>query len=180
MPLRIGGQVVDKPSEQILVLPRVNGDDIIITARAVLSMEDFDRFVPQPQAKRAWVKGKGNVLMTDDPAFLKEMETYGEKRFAFMALKSLEPSEIEWETVKMEDPNTWTGWTKELNEAGLSEVEVQRIVVCVMQANSLDENKLSEARAAFLRGLEAEAEESSGPSTGPSNTPSGPPANDGE
>jgi hypothetical protein len=180
MALRIGGQTVDKPSEQVLVLPRANGDDIIITARAVLSMEDFDRYVPAPQAKRAWVKGKGNILMTEDPGFLKEMETYGEKRFAFMAIKALEPSEIEWEKTKLEDPSTWTGWTEELKEAGLSDVEVQRIVVCVMQANSLDEKKLTEARAAFLRGLEEPLEKSSGPSTGPSSTPSGPAASDGE
>jgi hypothetical protein len=180
MALRIGGQEISGPSEQVLVIPRANGPDIIITARAVLSMEDFDRFVPQPQAKRAWVKGKGNVLMTDDPGFVKEMETYGEKRFAFMAVKSLEPSEIEWQTVKMEDPSTWVNWTKELQDAGLSEVEVQRIVVCVMQANSLDESKLEEARAAFLRGLEEAVEKSSGPSTGQSSTSSGPAANDGE
>jgi hypothetical protein len=179
MALNIGGQTINGPSEEILVLPRVKGD-IIITARAVLSMEDFDRYVRAPKAKRAFVKGKGNILLTEDPGFKKEMETYGEKRFAFMALKSLEPSEIEWQTVKLEEPNTWLGWTEELKSAGLSEIEIQRIVVCVMQANSLDENKLKEARAAFLHGLEAEAEKSSGPSIEQANTPSGPPASDSE
>jgi len=180
MALRIGGQLIDKPSEEVLVLPRANGSDIIITARAVLSMEDFDRYVPQPQAPRAWVKGKGNILMTDDPNFKKEMDTYGEKRFAFMAIKSLEPSEIEWEKVSLDDPSTWTGWTEELKEAGLSDVETQRIIVCVMQANSLDENKLKEARDVFLRGLVEVQEKSSGPSTEPATTPSGQPASDGE
>ncbi len=180
MALSIGGQLVDKPSEEVLVLPRSNGSDIIITARAVLSMEDFERYVPQPQAPRAWVKGKGNVLMTDDPNFKAEMETYGSKRFAFMAVKSLEPSEIEWESVSIDDPSTWTGWTDELKAAGLSDVEIQRIIVCIMQANSLDEGKLKEAREVFLYFLAAEAEKSSGPSTEPSTTPTGPAANDGE
>jgi len=179
MALNIGGQTIDGPSEEILVLPRSNGD-LVITARAVLSMEDFDRYVRQPKAKRAFVKGKGNVLLTEDPGFVKEMETYGEKRFAFMAIKSLEPSEIEWQTVKLEEPATWVNWTKELSDAGLSEFEVQRIVVCVMQANSLDEAKLKEARAAFLRGLEEAAEKSSGPDTEQGNTPSGQPASDSE
>lgn len=181
MALRISGQLVDKPSEEILVLPRSNGDDIIITARAVLSMEDFERFVPQPQAKRAWVKGKGNILMTEDPQFVKEMETYSEKRFAYMALKSLEPSEIEWQTVKLENPETWASWADELKTAGLSDIEVQRIIVCVMQANSLDEAKLKEARATFLDGLEEAAEvKSSSDQTELPSTSSGPPANDGE
>lgn len=181
MALRIGSVVVDKPSESLLVLPRDNGDDIIITARAVLSMEEFDLYCPAPKPKKAFVKGKGNIDLVEDPAYKQELATYGEKRFAFMALKSLEPSDIEWQTVQVDKPSTWLNWTEELKEAGLSDSEVNRIIVCVMQANSLDERKLTEAREAFLRGLEeAEAEKSSGPQTEPSSTPSGPAANDGE
>lgn len=179
MALKIGGQVVDGPSEEILILPRSNGD-LVITARAVLSMEDFDRYVNEPKPKRAWVKGKGNIDLTDEPQFQKEMESYGEKRFAFMAIKSLEPSDIEWETVDVHKPETWTDWTKELKNAGLSEFEVNRIVVCIMQANALDEKKLKEARETFLRGLEEAVERSSGHQDEPSNTPSGQPASDSE
>lgn len=180
MALRIGGQVIDSPAEEVLVLPRAKGQDIIITARAVLSMEEFDLRCPKPSPKRAWSKDKGNHDLVDDPQFKKDLETYGEKRFAFMAIKSLEPSEIEWEKTKLDDPNTWTGWTEELRDAGLSDIEVQRIVVCVMQANSLDESKLKQAREAFLHGLEEAPEQSSGPSTGQENTPSGQPVSDSE
>lgn len=181
MALRIGGQVIDKPSEEVLVLPRSNGNDIIITARAVLSMEVFEQYVPQPQAKRAWSKDKGNHLMTEEPQFVKDMAVYGEQRFAFIALKSLEPSEIEWQTVALEDPSTWTNWSEELKDAGMSDIEVQRVIVCVMQANSLDENKLKQARLAFLTGLEEAAKaKSSSDQTEPPNTSSGQPANDGE
>ena len=179
MALRIGGQVIDKPSEEVCVLSRTNGDDINIIARAVLSMEDFDQYVPRPTAGKAWSKDKGHHELTDTPQFKKDMETYGEKRFALMAIKSLEPSNIEWQTVELDDPNTWTNWTQDLKDAKLSEVEINRIIVCVMQANSLDENKLKEARATFLDGLEAQAKSSSG-QTDPQSTSSGVPANDGE
>lgn len=178
MALRIGGQVIDKPSEEVLILPRSNGEDIVITARAVLSMEEFDLRCPRPTPIKAWSKNKGHHDVTDSPEFLREMETYGEKRFAFMAIKSLEPSEIEWETTKLDDPNTWIGWTDELKSAGLSNVEIQRIVVCVMQANSLDEGKLKQARDSFLRGREEALDQSSGPNTEQQSTPSGQPASD--
>lgn len=180
MALRIGNVVVDKPSESVLVLPRDNGEDITIIARAVLSMEEFDLYCPKPQAKKAFVKGKGTIELVDDPEFRKQIASYGEKRFAFMALKSLEPSDIDWQTVKMDRPETWTNWQQELKDAGLGQNEVDRITVCVMQANSLDERKLEEARQAFLHGLEEAAEKSSGPNTEQSTTSSGQPVNDGE
>jgi len=179
MALRIGNQVIDSPAEEILVL-RGHPNELVITARAVLSMEDFDRYCPVPVAHMAFVAGKGNIRMTEDPRFKADMETYGEKRFAFMAIKSLEPSDIEWARVKLDEPNTWVEWTEELKDAGLSETEIQRIIVCVMQANSLDENKLKEAKAAFLQAREQELEKLSTPSTEPSNTASGLAANDGE
>lgn len=178
MALRIGGHVIDKPSEEVCVLSRTNGDDINIIARAVLSMEDFDQYVPRPVAGKAWSKDKGHHELTDTPQFKKDMETYGEKRFAFMAIKSLEPSNIEWVTVKLDDPSTWSGWTQDLKDAKLSETEINRIIVCVMGANSLDEGKLKEARASFLDGLVEEAKSSSD-QTDPSSTSSGQPANDG-
>ena len=97
-----------------------------------------------------------------------------------MAIKSLEPTEIEWQRVDIDKPETWLLWTEELKDAGLSEVEVQRVIILVMQANSLDENKLRKAREAFLHGLEVEKEKSSGPQEELLNTQNGEPANDGE
>ena len=75
-----------------------------------------------------------------------------ELRFAFMIIRSLEPSNIEWGEVDLEKPSTWTKWDDELKKAGLSETDVNRVVGAVMIANSLDEDKIKEAREAFLRG----------------------------
>jgi hypothetical protein len=69
-----------------------------------------------------------------------------------MCLKSIEPSQIEWETVDMDKPTTWPKWVDELQENGLSEVEVGRIINAVLAANSLDEKKIEEARKSFLHG----------------------------
>jgi len=106
------------------------------------------------------------------------MNQHGELRFAYMVLKSLEPSDIEWEKVNAADPSTWLGWQDELKEAGISQTELNRIIVCVMQANALDEDKLKEAREVFLRGPVPVPSEYSGPDTELENMQSGNPVTD--
>ncbi len=86
---------------------------------------------------------------------MKALKLRGERRFSLMLIRSLEPSNIEWENIKLEDSSSWLNWEEELKEAGLSETECNRVVAAVMAANSLDEDAIKEAREAFLRGQEA-------------------------
>jgi len=175
--MKIGGVIVDGPSEEVLVLPRL-GKDIIIRCRAVLDMSHFAVMCPEPKAKPILVAG-GFKPNENDPGYLEQCQKHSELRFAYISLKSLEPSEIEWTTIVMDDPTTWENWETELRKAGISAIEINRIVACIMQANCLDEAKLEKARDSFLRGLEKEQQEkSSGPDTELKNTPSGEAAKD--
>lgn len=175
--LKIGGIEVNGPAEEILVLPRLD-HEIVFRARAVSDLSHFEALCPMPKMPKKIVKG-GAV---DDPneGYVSQVAKRDRIRFAYICIKSLEPSEVEWQTVDLDDPSTWEGWSQELTDAGFSSVEVQRIVVCVMQANSLDEAKLKAAREAFLRGPEEAQPKSSGQSTEPKSTPSGVPASDSE
>lgn len=176
--MRIGGKEVTGPNEEILVLPRLDGD-IVIRAKAVTSMDEFEKLVPLPKPPGMLTKD-GWIPQVNDETYKDKVTRYNEQRFSYMAIHSLIPSEIEWETVDYNNPKTWKDWDKELREAGLSDVEVNRVVVCVMQANALDEKKLKEARELFLRGMVAGESESSGPRTEPESTPSGEPVSDSE
>jgi hypothetical protein len=176
--MKIGGRIVDGPHEEVLVLPR--GDDpLVIRARAVLDLEEFDRICPDPKppgklTKDGWVPNK------DDPTYKQMLEAQNAKRIAYMVIRSLEPSNIEWDTVKIEDPRTWLKYVEDFKNAGLASVEINRIIQCVMIANSLDEAKLEEARKLFLLGQRKELEQSSGQITEPQNMPSGEPVKDSE
>jgi len=176
--MKIGGKEVSGPSEEVLVLPRLDGD-IVLKARAVLEMEEFNNLCPLPKAPGRLTKD-GFAPNTDAPAYREQVSQHANLRFAYIALKSLEPSDIEWDTVDADQPNTWLNWEKDLSAAGFNGVEIQRITVLIMQANSLDEAKLKAARDAFLRGQVVEQEPSSGPSTGPASMQSGHPASDSE
>jgi len=174
--MRIGGKEVSGPNEEVLVLPRLTGD-IVIKTRAVTDMEPFEKLVPEPKAPGKLTKD-GWIPQSNDKTYLQKVARYNEQRFAYIVVNSLVPSEIEWETVQLDNPKTWTDWDKELRGAGFSDVEVNRVIVCVMQANALDEAKLKEARELFLRGMAEESVESSGRPTELETTPSGEPVNE--
>jgi hypothetical protein len=172
--MKIGGVILKGPNEEILVLPRPD-QDIVFRARAVVSMDEFEALVPVPEAPGILTRD-GMVPQLEDETYLQKLSNYNDQRFAYMCIRSLEPSEITWEKVIRDNPKTWKLWDKELREAGLSDVEVNRVIRCVMQANSLDEDKLKEAREVFLRGAAEEQEKSSGPQIEPETTQSGQPA----
>ena len=149
--MKIGGVSVTK-CEELLVLPRGDGNDIPFRAVAVTVNDEFEKLVPMPVPPMVITKNGKQPDLTDD-TYKAALASRDVKRFAFLCLKSLEPSNIEWETVDLEKPNTWSGWSQELKDAGLSDTEVNRVIGTVMIANSLDEDKIDEARKTFLLGL---------------------------
>lgn len=161
--MKIGGVEVKGPAEEILILPRLDGD-IVIRARAVTEFEDFQEQFKEPKPP-VLMTPKGAIPDLKDEGYLQQKANHEQLQHAFLMLKSLEPSEIEWETVNMDDPKTWPNWKEELLAAGLSAVELARIQNTVAAANCLDEGKLEKAREVFLRGLEEQAKLSSGQST---------------
>lgn len=163
--MRIGGVDLNGPNVEIMVIPRQNGD-IVFKAQTVPDFSEFESMVPLPTAPGKRTK-KGFEKDTNAPSYKEEVARYDDLKFAYMIIKSLEPSEIEWEATDLEKPSTWLGWKDELRKAGLSEIETNRIQNLVLEANSLDEAKMKAARDAFLLGQGVEASESSGQSTEP-------------
>lgn len=144
------GNVEVTTCKEVLVLPRVDAD-IIFTASAVTTMDTFEKLVPEPKAPGIRTK-EGFRPDTKDETYQQLVQLRGDQRFAYIVIKSLEPSNIEWDKVNIEDPGTWSSWRDELKAAGISDVEINRIIACVLQANALDEDKLKEAREVFLLG----------------------------
>jgi hypothetical protein len=150
--MKVGGVNVTS-CEETLVLPRGGeGNDIPFIAKAVSINEEFDTLVQMPIPPMKLVKGGKKLPDLADPTFKISCKLRDGKRFDFLMLRSLEPSNIEWSEVDMEKPNTWAKWKDELIESGISDNEIQRIVGAVMIANSLDEDKIKEARDSFLHG----------------------------
>jgi hypothetical protein len=162
-------------NEVLLVLPRAE-QNIVFRARGLKDMEEFQAKCPLPKPPGKFTKD-GWVAEENDPTYQQVMAEWGKKRLGYIVTRSLEPSNIEWDTVKLDDPRTWANWETDLIDGGLTQIEANRVLALVMEANSLDEAKLSKARELFLRGQAPMPPEFSGPVTAPANTPSGGPAN---
>lgn len=147
--MKIGGKRVTKNYE-ILVLPRPDGD-LVIKAQSASVNEEFEKRLPPAIPPMVTTK-EGSRPDYSDKNYLAIEADRDAKRFSLLVLRSTEASDIEWETVNIDDPSTWANWRKEMGDNGLSEVEINRIINCVLAANSLDEDKIKEAREAFLRG----------------------------
>jgi hypothetical protein len=176
--MKIGGiDPKTMPTEVILVLPR-GESEIVFRARGVPDYEEFNKLCPEPTAPKVHTAKDGWQDNVKDPGYRDMMKTYGLKRFAWLVINSLEPSDLEWETVIPDNPSTWLGWEDEMRDSGFSQVECNRVQTLVMEANCLDEEKLDRARENFLRGQQPVPEEYSGQSIEPETTQSGEPASE--
>lgn len=175
--MKINGEEIKGPAEEVLVLPRPTGRDIVLRAQAVRSYDDFHHRVTEPKPKKRLEAG-GWKESFDDPQYKKDVADYGELKFAWVVLVSLEPSNIEWDTVDMDKPSTWPNWSDDMRKAGLIETEINRVINCVTSANSLNEQKIEAARQNFLRGLAVASAKQSSLDSEQQSTPSGEPAKD--
>jgi hypothetical protein len=176
--MKIGG--VDPKTlstEEILVLPRGEAS-IVFRAVGVPDYTDFNKLCPEPEPPKINKPKDGWVDHLEEPGYKDKVKTHGMRRLAWLTITSLEPSDIEWDKVDLDKPNTWTGWEEELKESGLNQVECQRVQGLVFQANSLDEAKLDAARESFLLGQQPVPSEYSGLSIAPETTLSGEPASE--
>jgi hypothetical protein len=162
-------------NECVLVLPR-GEQNIVFRAIGLKDMDEFNAKCPPPKPPGKYTKD-GWVANQDDPTYQQVVEAWGRKRLGYLVIRSLEPSEIEWDTVKLDDPRTWANWDKDLINGGLTQIETNRVLGLVLEANALDEAKLAKAREVFLAGQAPMPPEFSGPVTEPANTLSGELAN---
>lgn len=153
--MKIGG--IDPktlPTKICLVLPR--GDQsLVFWAVGLPNRDEFDGYVPTPKPPGKHTQS-GWVPDLNEPGYQASLAAYNKRWLGYLVVKSLEPSEIEWDTVKLDVPGTWHEWENDLKTgAGLSAVECNLVWNLVAEANSLDQAKLDKAREAFLRGPQA-------------------------
>jgi len=175
--MKIGG--IDPKTlcnEVVLVLPR-GEDKIVFRARGLKDTDEFEALCPQPKPPGKLTKD-GWVANAEDPTYQQILAAWSKKRLGYIVTRSLQPSEIEWDMVKLDDQRTWANWEKDLLDGGLTQIECNRVLALVMEANALDEAKLQKAREVFLAGQGPMPPEFSGQLTALANTPSGKPAQD--
>jgi hypothetical protein len=148
--MKINGKSFAGPYTIDVVIPR-GQESMHFKASAVLDYTLFDELCPMPQAPTI---RKPNGTVTKDlknPDFLKKETEWATKRTHYLILKSLEATEgLEWDTVNMGDSDTWGGYQKDLSAAGLTDIEIGRLVGAVIEVNGMDSEKIKQATEDFL------------------------------
>ena len=151
--MKINGKTFAEPfSVNEFITRSVDGSKgVMFTAQSVIDYTEFELLVDKPKPPKTISKGR-QVENFDDPTYSDQEEEYTKKRHAWMCIKSLEATEggIEWETVDMQDPDTWEDWREELSACGFNEYEVGRVYRAISRANGIDQDFLDEARERFL------------------------------
>ena len=148
--MKIKGKKIEGPNREIIPIPRGMGDDLVFIVNAIMDMTPFEKMCPAPTPLLRKIDGV-DIPNLKDPAFLKLLDQHATKRMAWMVITSLEGTEgLEWETVDIGDPSTWRLFRDEMKSAGLSEMEINRIVAGVISVNALSESKIEAARERFL------------------------------
>lgn len=151
--MKMHGKTIEGLNIAYAVIPRHTGD-LVFKCQAVLDMTEFEELVKMPKPGKKMLPGGKQVDDREDAGFRSGVKDYTDKRYAFIILKSLSATEgLEWDTVRLSDPATWLGWEKEMEKAGFSFNEINIVQVAVAEANSLNQEKLDEARARFLASL---------------------------
>jgi hypothetical protein len=160
--MKIGGKKIEsRPSSEIIVFSREDGNDLAFRASALLDRADFDRFCPAPKPGKMRIRGNPNLVENfDDPKYKQAVDNYNKMFMDYLFVSSLsavnpiegEPDlPIEWEKVKIQERHTWRFWDEELQGIGLGDLERKRLFNLVMSVNSLNEAKMDEARKSFLQ-----------------------------
>lgn len=123
---------------------------LVFVVEGVRSYEEFDALCPPPQKTQGVFTRDGFQPDEDSPKYLDEMKLWRKRRWAWMILKSLEPSNIEWSTVDLRNPKTWTKYEDELRGV-LMETEYGLLMALIHEANVLDRSKLEENRQTFFQ-----------------------------
>lgn len=179
--MKIAGRVVKGKNRVTKVFPRGDSEPIVIIAEAVSDISRVNDYLKIPEPPVIVKAGEpAPVKNFKDPGYQEQMINYNARQMAWVVLESLKPSDIEWETVDMEDPSTWLNYKVEMENAGFSAIEINHIGNAVLEANALDEEKLEAARQVFLLGQAAAQKSTSGQSTQAQNSQSGTPASDSE
>ncbi|MCA9069148.1 MAG: hypothetical protein KDA84_09510 [Planctomycetaceae bacterium] len=171
--MKIGGIVCNGPRVHTLPLPF--GDSyVVFKAVGVADYKEFNELCPRPEPPVIVTKD-GQKKDWENENYLHDLRIREERRGDYLVVKSLEPSEIEWENVKLDTPKTWGNYEQELKDAGFNVHHINKIVDLVAEANCLSEEKLEWAREAFQHGRLPSLSLTPSQPTEPETTPSGEP-----
>jgi hypothetical protein len=147
--MKLGGKTICPPTPRTITIPR--GDDVYTFKVGPVAFSDFDEIYPEPTPPTVTKAGGAKFYNMKDPKFVESKEKRNQARVDFIVIKSLAYTEdIEWDTVDLDNIETWNNWKDEMLGSGLTEPEIGRIFSEILKVNSLTEDTIDDAEKGFL------------------------------
>lgn len=140
--------------------------------------KEFDELCPAPTPPVKGYKPDGSKTYDEEaPDHLAKKRARSAKWWGYLVLTSLAPSNIEWESVSIDDPDTWDKVEDELGPPNgiLSYYEFGKVMDLVNQANALDQAKLEANLQSFWQRRAGSAQQSNSQDGGPKSSSDGGP-----
>jgi len=137
---------------------------LVFRARGIKNYDEFTRLCPKPKNHSGYLTPSGWKEDPKSPQYLDQLELWKQRRWAYTVIKTLEPSEIEWDKVQLSNPKTWLHYEAELLQI-VNHCEQGLVIDLVHTANALDQEKLEENRQSFFQQLEQSPSDQTGQSS---------------
>ncbi len=170
--MKYKGRKLEGPRKKVVPIIRDTPEDTIyFVVQGVVDLQPFFEVCPAPTAPISIKPAGIKVHNVEDKGYKAALDVWWARRTALIALKSLEATEgLEWEMVDMSDPTTFEKWNEELQNAGLVDAELNRLISSIMEVNGLNEALVEEARKSFLT---IQADQANGQSSRQEEAPNG-------
>jgi len=179
--MRIGSRKIELGGEEDVVIKRGDGEPVVFRIKSLKKSDytKFDQMCPKPPIPIS-MNPKGEKWQNpENPTYQKKIEEWGTKRMGYMMIKSLMATpDLHFDTVDIQNPDTYDKLEDELTDAGFSVLEIGHLFSKIMQICGLDQKKIEQATQDFLAMMGSTQEPISSPSTEQVVTQSGEPAKD--
>ena len=153
--MKLKGKSLKNDLTDYAVYPRLDGD-LVFKITPVSDWSTFNELCPTPKPKTKTLADNKKEAYLEDKEYLKAVDNNNALRNAYLFINSLKETDgLEWEKVKLGEPDTWLSYLDELNE--LSTPELNDLFDRVLVVNSLSDNHIEKARARFLATLQTES-----------------------
>lgn len=163
--MKVNGKVIDALRTVSVYLPVAGNDAVEFTFRPLRSDENYEKISPRPKPPKRVKPGGVETLDYNDGRFKSQIDAWHAAKMDWEFLTSISATVgLEWSTVDILKPETWSGWKAELTKL-FPDSHVARIYQGFIDAQYITEDMMEKARQLFLqRTLELSQEPPSDPS----------------
>lgn len=154
--MKVNGKQLNGPRIVKVYLPTGDSEAVEFRFRPLRSDEDFSKVMPRPTPPEQLAPGGKKFYNENAPHYKLAMADWMAKKFDWEFLKSIDVTEdLEWEKVKIDDPNTWKLWKDEIG-AHFGDNQTNKIFGGFIEAQFVTEETMEAARKTFLTGAQAQ------------------------